>query len=325
MRRTPDFWQANGWLAHLLEPLGLLYGAATAWRLACERPWRAPVPVVCVGNLVAGGAGKTPVALAIARRFNNLGVFPVFVARGYGGKARGPLQVILERDGAERVGDEVLLLAAQAPTIIAYCRADGARLAASIGAQVIVMDDGHQHPTLHQDVTLVVVDGGYAFGNSCLLPAGPLREPVERGLARASALVVVGEDEYGIATRWLSCGLPVLQTHLVPGPEAAALSGQRVVAFAGIGRPEKFFATLQAIGAVVIACHPFADHKPYTALEIQLILEEASALRAIPVTTAKDAVRLTPAQRQQVVVFTITIAWQNTETLDSILTAGIRK
>lgn len=316
--RTPEFWCGEGPLTRILEPFGLLYGAATAWRLARTHPQRVSVPVVCVGNLVAGGAGKTPVALAVARHLRDKGRHPVFLSRGHGGTARGPLRVDPARDGPERVGDEALLLAAEAPTIVARLRAAGARLAVAEGAEVIVMDDGHQNPGLYKNVALVVVDGGYGFGNGRLLPAGPLREPVARGLARASAVVLVGEDRQNLIRRFPAT-VPVLRAHLVPGPEAALLAGRRVVAFAGIGRPEKFFATVQGLGAHLVACHPFADHRFYAAVDIEPILDEAFALSAIPVTTAKDAVRLPPDQRQQVTVLTVTLAWDDKTALDAVL------
>ncbi len=310
--QTPAFWQGDGLLAHLLGPFGRFYGACTAWRLAKRPSWRAPVPVVCVGNLVAGGAGKTPVAIAIAQKLRSLGLQPVFLSRGYGGKKHRPLQVVLERDRAEHVGDEGLLLAAQAPTVVADRRVEGARLAVSLGAQVIVMDDGHQDSSLYKDITLVVVDRAYGFGNNRLLPAGPLRESVGRGLARASAIVLIGESgEDYISEKLFPSQRPVLQAYFVPGPESAFLAGQRVVAFAGIGRPEKFFSTLRAIGACPIACYSFADHRPYTGREIQLILDKSLELQAIPITTSKDAVRLSPEQRQKIVVLTVTLAWHD--------------
>ena len=324
MMRTPEFWRGEGPLARILEPFGLLYGAATAWRLARTQPWRAPVPVVCVGNLVAGGAGKTPVALAVARHLRDKGRHPVFLSRGHGGSARGPLRVDPARDGAARVGDEALLLAAEAPTIVARLRVAGARLAVAEGADVIIMDDGYQNPGLYKDVALVVVDGGYGFGNGRLLPAGPLREPVARGLKRASAVVLVGEDRHAL-TRRFPVSMPVLKAHLLPGLEAVLLAGQRVVAFAGIGRPEKFFATVRDVGAHVVACHPFADHRFYAPVDIEPILDEAFSLGAIPVTTAKDAVRLPPDQRQQVTVLTVRLAWNDETALDTVLNDAVLK
>ncbi|MEO5373673.1 MAG: tetraacyldisaccharide 4'-kinase [Alphaproteobacteria bacterium] len=318
--RAPDFWRfgRDSGIARLLEPVGLAYAAVGAWRLAHARPERAAVPVVCVGNLVAGGAGKTPVALALARRLRDRGLAPWFLTRGHGGREAGPLRVDSFRHSADEVGDEALLLAAVAPTVVSRRRPAGAALAAAGGAGVVIMDDGHQNPTLVKNMSLVVVDGGYGFGNGRILPAGPLREPVARGLARASAMVVIGDDETDIAA-WTPPGLPLLTARMAPGPEAAALAGRRVVAFAGIGRPEKFFAMARAVGAEVVAEHPFADHYPYAEADIQPILDEAFALSAIPLTTAKDAVRLPPDQRQQVTVLTVSVTWDDPAALDRLL------
>lgn len=317
--RAPEFWH----LAHVegpwapvvrfLEPFSRLYAAATARRL--RRPgWRAPVPVICVGNVVAGGAGKTPVALDLLARLPGAHA----LLRGYGGREKGPLRVDPARHSHEDVGDEALLLAARAPTWVARDRAAGARAATEAGATAIVMDDGFQNPALDKDLSLVVVDGGYGFGNGRVIPAGPLREPLGAALHRADAVVVMGADSAGVTQR-LPRHLPCLRADLVPGPTAEALKGRRVVAFAGIGRPAKFFTTLRRLGAEVVATHPFADHYPYAPADIQPILDEAFQLGALPVTTAKDAVRLPPDQRQQVDVLTVSVVWHDDDALSRLL------
>lgn len=323
--RPPDFWRrgSDSGIARLLEPVGLAYAAAGAWRIAHASPARSAVPVICVGNLVVGGAGKTPVALALARRLKAEGCSPWFLTRGYGGRLAGPVVVDPWRHSADDVGDEALLLAVVAPTVVSRRRPEGAAMAAAGGAGLVIMDDGHQNPELVKDLSLVVVDGTYGFGNERCLPAGPLREPVERGLARASAVVIIGDDRAEIVER-VPEGVPVLTARLVPGPESAMLTGRRVVAFAGIGRPEKFFAMVKGVGAQVVATHPFADHYPYAEADIQPILDEAFNLSAVPVTTAKDAVRLPPDQRQQVTVLTVTAAFDDENTLDRLLTPVTR-
>ncbi|WP_413207206.1 tetraacyldisaccharide 4'-kinase [Rhodospirillum sp. A1_3_36] len=298
--KTPDFWHTDAFPARLLEPVGLLYGLATRRRLVKGGAGlRLPVPVIRVGNLTAGGAGKTPVAMTVMDILRSRGVNAHFLSRGHGGRLAGPVRVDPATHGAEDVGDEPLLLAARAPCWIARDRAAGARAAVAAGAKALVMDDGHQNPALAVDLSLVVVDGGYGFGNRRLIPAGPLREPIAPGLRRAEAVVILGEDSADIA-RWIPKGKPTLDAFLEPGPEAARLVGRKVVAFAGIGRPGKFFATLRQIGARVVAQHPFADHYPYAATDIQPILDEAYDLGALPVTTAKDAIRLPADQRPQV-------------------------
>lgn len=314
--RAPDFWRTQNGIARLLEPAGLLYAAAGRLRRARAKPYRAGIPVVCVGNIVVGGTGKTPVCLSLAEML----VGAHFLTRGYGGVEAGPLAVDISSDTPEDVGDEALLLAARAHTWVARRRPEGAFRAEEEGARCLIMDDGHQNPTIEKNLSLVVVDGGYGFGNRRVLPAGPLREPLAEGLERADAVVLMGEDTAG-AAKHLPPEKPVLRARLEPGREAQRLRGQNVVAFAGIGRPDKFFATLAALGARVVAVHPFADHFPYRHDDIQPILDEAFQLGALPVTTAKDAVRLPPDQRQQVDVVSVAVRWEDPAALRALLAA----
>ncbi|HYD65959.1 tetraacyldisaccharide 4'-kinase [Azospirillum sp.] len=315
--RTPAFWYRPPTAAALaLAPLGALYGLAGRLRFATTRAERAPVPIVCVGNLVAGGAGKTPVALALAEALAARGTAVHFLTRGHGGTERGPLRVDPARHDAGQVGDEALLLASHAPTWVARDRVAGARAAAAAGAEVVVMDDGFQNPHLAKDLSLVVVDGAAGFGNGCLLPAGPLREPVARGLSRADAVVLMGEDRTGVAAR--VAPLPVLRARVEPDADHG-LRGRRVLAFAGIGRPEKFFATLESLGAVLAGRVPFADHHPYTAAEVADLLARAEALNALPVTTAKDAVRLPADVRARVRVLPVCAVFDDAEALGALL------
>jgi len=316
--KTPSFWTKTSGVSSLLEPIGMLYGLAGRVRFALARPHRASVPVICVGNIVAGGAGKTPIAIAVAERLQAHGKTVHFLTRGYGGNEHGPLLVDVNQHTFEQVGDEPLLLARTAPTWVARDRVKGAEAAVVGGAEILVMDDGFQNPTLIKDLSLVVVDGGFGFGNRRLLPAGPLREPLERGLARASGVVVLGRDRVNVG-EVLPPTLPRLTAWLRPGLEAESLVGRNVVAFAGIGRPDKFLSTLKDLGARIMAWHPFADHYPYAASDIQPILDEAYALHAVPVTTAKDAVRLPKDQRQQVTILTVKAVWDNEEPLTRLL------
>ncbi len=312
---SPEFWTRDGLAAHLLEPLGWANAAAGAARRAWVRPFRAPVPVVCVGNVVAGGAGKTPVALSLASR---LAVRrPHFLSRGYGGSAAGPLAVDLRRHDAAAVGDEALLLAAAAPCWIARDRIAGARAAAAGGAGLIIMDDGFQNPSLAKDVSLLVVDGAYGFGNGRLMPAGPLRERVASALARAAAVVVMGADAAGIVAQL--GGATVLRADLVP--VGGADLGGPVVAFAGIGRPAKFFATLESVGVVIVGRHAFPDHHPYREDELARLAASADAAGARLVTTAKDAVRLPLSWRARVVVLAVEVRWADEAALAAVLAA----
>jgi tetraacyldisaccharide 4'-kinase len=316
--RAPEFWQTDNPLARLLEPIGQIVGGITARRALRAPLVRADVPVICVGNLTAGGTGKTPVVASIVRRLAAQGHTPAVVMRGYGGSLKGPVRVDARQHNVDDVGDEALLHARRGAVWVSRERARAAGPAVADGADVLVMDDGHQHASLAKDLSLVVIDGRTGFGNGRLFPAGPLREPIRSGLARAQAAVIMGDDRRGIA-RDLSEYLPVLGARLVPGPERMKLKGQRVVAFAGIGDPEKFYHTLREIGARVTAFHPFADHYSFDVADIQPILDEAFAIGAIPVTTEKDAVRLEADQRQQVDVLSVDVEWERPEALDALL------
>ena len=317
--RAPEFWggDGSGLLPLLLSPIAALYGAATARRMT-QPGWRAPVPVICCGNATAGGAGKTTVALDLGQRLANRGVAVHFLLRGYGGRLKGPVQVDPVAHDSQAVGDEALLLAAERPAWISADRGVGARAAVAAGAQTIILDDGLQNPTLEKDLSLLIIDGTFGFGNNRIIPAGPLREPVAAAAARCRAAVIVGEDETDAAAL-LPPRMPVLRAHLRPGPEAAMLAGQPVHAFCGIANPKKFFATLQEAGAVVAGRSAFADHYPFDAGDMRDILAEAETLRAIPVTTRKDFVRIPPAFRSRVTVVTIRLEWEDTAAIEALL------
>lgn len=316
--RMPGFWQGrgDGILPRLLSPLGALTAAATARRVA--RPgWRAPIPVICCGNVTLGGSGKTTLALDLGQRLRARGLASHFVLRGYGGRFRGTKHVEAG-DSAALVGDEALLLAAVGPTWIGADRAASARAAVADGAEVLVLDDGLQNPTLAKDLSLLVVDGGFGFGNGRVTPAGPLREPVAAGAARCAAAVLIDPDRFNAAAE-LPQWLQLLRARLIPGPEAATVAGRRVLAFAGIARPAKFFATLQGAGAVLVGRLSFPDHHRFADGEFRRILAQGRQLDALPVTTPKDAARLTPAQRAAVCVVGVRLAWDDASAIEGML------
>lgn len=324
--RTPEFWyRPAGTIARVLAPLGRLYGLAVRSRLRRGTPARVSVPVIRVGNLTAGGAGKTPVVLALVAELAARGRRPWILTRGHGGAEVGPHVVDPERDDAARVGDEAWAAAALGRrVVVARDRARGARLAAERGADVIVMDDGHQNPALAVDLSIVVVDGAVGWGNERLIPAGPLREPVERGLARADAVIVIGEDRAGVASRVGST--PVFRARLEFDEDARDLRGRRVLAFAGIGRPEKFFRTVRDTGAEVVAGRAFADHHRFTAVEVERLLAEARDLDALPVCTSKDWARLSPGARERVRVIGVGLSWDPSSTPNRLFElAGVVK
>ncbi|HWA02010.1 MAG TPA: tetraacyldisaccharide 4'-kinase [Rhizomicrobium sp.] len=310
--RAPDFWTSDDWRSRLLAPAGWIYGASVAWNAARAKPIRPPVPVVCVGNLTAGGTGKTPVAIALAEILIAQGHQPWFLSRGYGGRLRGPVEVT-EWSRAADVGDEPLLLARAAPVIVARDRLAGANLAVGKGATVIVMDDGHQNFALAKDLSLVVVDGDTGFGNGRMIPAGPLREPVARGLARADAVFATGSGLPPLG----ACRIPVLRVALtIEGPD---IEGRAMVAFAGIGRPEKFFEALRAQGAILAAVQGFPDHHVYSAGEIARLRAKARAHNAELVTTEKDFVRLTASEREGIRAIPLNAAFEDRSAVERLL------
>lgn len=321
--RAPGFWSRPARVtAALLGPASALWRLGGWLRARTARAARAPVPVICIGNLTAGGAGKTPTVIALLQRLAARGARPAAVSRGHGGAERGPHRVDPDRDAAARVGDEPLLLAVWAPTWVSRDRAAGACAAAADGAGVVVLDDGHQNPGLAKDLSLVVVDAGAGFGNGRVIPAGPLREPVAAGLARADAVVLIGEAAEAAATlsQWPDLtALPILRARLTPLAAGLPLAGEKVVAFAGIGRPEKFFDTLRAMGARLVATHAFPDHAPYPPAILRRMKAQATAADAMLVTTEKDQVRLPPAFRREAMAVPVRLAFDDPAALDALL------
>jgi tetraacyldisaccharide 4'-kinase len=289
--KAPGFWWSKpGLVSFLLSPVALLYGVIAERRMAQDGQ-RVGIPIICVGNPTVGGAGKTPTAIAIARMLIAAGEKPMFLTRGYGGRLVGPVMVEPAHT-AVQVGDEPLLLARLAPTIKAEDRAAGARFARERGASVIVMDDGFQNPSLAKDLSLLVVDAR-GVGNEMVLPAGPLRAPLAPQLDRAQALLVVGGGARAIEQAARSRGVPVFHARLEPDADAvAALKEQKFLAFAGIGSPEKFFATLAAAGIDAPVKRSFGDHHRYTVSEARALMRDAEAGKLGLLTTEKDLARL---------------------------------
>jgi tetraacyldisaccharide 4'-kinase len=314
--RTPEFWNSDSGIARataaILSPLGTLYGFSVQLKQRRAKPYRASARVLCVGNLTAGGSGKTPVSIAVGRMLMARGKKIAFLSRGYGGTLDAPV-VVEQRHSAAKVGDECLLLATVAPTIVSRDRAAGAKLADEMRCDVIVMDDGFQNFQLEKDLSFLVVDAATLFGNGRLIPAGPLREQPARGFARADAVVLMGEGAPALAFSG-----PILRAELKPvAPEA--LHRQPVFAFAGIGRPEKFFAMLNAAGARVLGSQSFPDHHPFSRPELSLLKATAEKLGAKLVTTEKDYVRLNPAERTGIVPVPVFAAFKGDEALMPLL------
>lgn len=300
--KTPQFWQYDGFLSWILAPFSVIYGAVTQWRIKFSKPYKSKAYVICIGNITAGGVGKTPVAIAMAEKYLKQGKKVFFVTRGYKGKLKNIL-VDLEKHSAAETGDEARLLAQTAPTIIAPERDVGAKMAEKLGAEVIVMDDGFQNPRLYKDESWLVFDGSVGIGNGKIIPAGPLRETLADGEQRAQYVLIMGEDKTHLADK---IKLPVYHGKLVAEP--LELENKKVLAFAGIGHPKKFYQTLQNLGYEVVRTYDFADHHAYVDAEIEEIIKKADGLPVV--TTEKDFVKLSLAVRNRVHVLKVQAQWQ---------------
>jgi tetraacyldisaccharide 4'-kinase len=331
--REPAFWhRPSSWKSHLLRPLGALYGAVAARRLR-QKSFDAGVPVLCVGNYHLGGAGKTPTVLALAKILRELGETPVVLSRGYGGRLRGPVMVDPARHTAADVGDEPSMMAAHLPIAVARDRIDGVALARSQRASVILMDDGFQNPAIAKDASLIVIDSDRGIGNGKVFPAGPLRAPLPPQLARTDALIVVGEGtaSQAIVAEIAARGGQIFRAHIEPDASSLArLAGKRVLAFAGIGDPQRFFRTLRVSGIAVVNECAFADHHPYSPDEIAALIANAKRDALILVTTEKDLARLKsgpslPAFAQDIVPFAVTLEFDDVARVRKFLSERLFK
>lgn len=323
--KAPGFWyDAPGLRAGLLAPFGVIYGAVGRRRIRRTTPTKAGPTVICVGNLVAGGTGKTPTSIGLAKRAADHGMMAAFLTRGYGGRLAGPVRVDPAIHTAVDVGDEPLLLAAHGTVYVSRDRVAGARLAMRDDVGLLIMDDGFQNPALHKDLSFLVIDAQTGFGNGRIIPAGPLRERPEDGFGRADVIILMGDEtpSDGLNDRLRATGLPILHAHLEPGQDAGRLRNRTIVAFAGIGRPQKFFSMLTRLGADVISRFSFPDHHRYDQEDIMRLAEMATAAEATLVTTTKDYARLPIEARQLVEIVEVEVAWSEPEVLDNLL-AGV--
>lgn len=308
--KTPKYWQSNSLISKLLYPVGLLYGSLTQARLKLVKPQKAEVPVICVGNITAGGTGKTPVSISIAKLLGIELYHPYFVTRGYGGRLQNVI-VNNKKHSAAEVGDEPLLLSQQAPVVVNADRYAGAELAIKNGADVVIMDDGFQNPTLYKDLSFLVFDGTYGIGNGKIIPAGPLRETFADGIKRADALIILGKDKHNLAAK---SGLPVFFGH-TEAVQTCNIENPNVVAFAGIGHPQKFYHTLSQQGFNVLKTIDFPDHHFYSRSELENIISKAKSLNAAVYTTSKDYVKIPHLLQKEIQVLEIAVVWDNPEEL----------
>jgi tetraacyldisaccharide 4'-kinase len=322
--RAPAFWYAPKptWIAWALSPLGWIYGTLTARRMA-KAGISASVPVICVGNLVAGGAGKTPTVLALAAMLRDAGRTPFALSRGYGGSLHGPVRIVGQTPA--ETGDEPLLLARNMPVIVARNRPSGAALAVTEGADIIIMDDGLQNPSLTKTLRLAVIDGEAGIGNGLCLPAGPLRAPLNEQMRHVDALILIGAGAAGERVA-AQASKPVHRARLVPDAIAAQqLRGSRVLALAGIGRPKKFSVTLREAGADVVAARSFPDHHPFTAADVRQVLSIARDLRLTVATTQKDWVKLEPLwpSAEPIIIVPVTLVFDAPDEIAALLAAHL--
>ncbi len=324
--RAPEFWytppDAPGIRARFLAPLGAIYARATAKRVRQESSYHLGIPVICVGNINAGGTGKTPAVIALVQHLQQRGMSPFVVSRGYGGSLEGPVEVSEKSHTYQKVGDEPLLISAFTRIWIGKDRAAAAKAAEKAGADVIIMDDGHQNPLISKDISIVIVDAVKGFGNGKCIPAGPLREPVQAGFERADFLVSIGPDkaQNAFEKTWKSViTIPHLRGVLAPLETGMDWSGTRFLAFAGIGHPEKFFYTLQSLGADLVKSEALDDHQPLTPSLMARLENEALLLGAQMVTTEKDAVRLPSGFRQKVLTLPVRLELNGWDQIDAAL------
>jgi tetraacyldisaccharide 4'-kinase len=328
--RAPDFWRAGASLAaRALAPLGALYGTVAAARLAHSGA-RAPLPTFVIGGLTAGGDGKTPTALALAQLLTQYGERPALLTRGYGREAGASESILVDTQhhAAHDVGDEPLLLARAAPTFVGADRIASAQRAQSNGATVLVLDDGFHSRRLAPDLALLITDGAYGAGNGRCLPAGPLRAPLDTQLAQADALVLIGEGDAAaaIAARAKAFGKLVLHATMTTSEDAATLlRDKKMLAFAGLARPEKFQRSLQACGADVVATRWFDDHHLFTQREVDDLRAEARRLGATLATTEKDAARLSPENLAGIEIVAATLTFEDPEALQRLIHATLVK
>lgn len=315
--RTPGFWQRQGLTSTLLQPLAALYGIGARYDRTHTQAQRAPLPVISIGNVTAGGAGKTPTTIAIADILRRMGHTPHLLTRGYGSSGDGVRRAQPDSYWRE-VGDEALLLAEAAPTWVARDRLAAAIRAHEAGATIAVADDALQHYKLARDLSLLVVDGGYGIGNGRLLPAGPLRETLTDAIARTDAVILIGKNRHNLVF-----DKPVFEASLRPSGDTAWLQSQRVLAFAGLARPEKFYTTLESLGASIVGRYDFPDHHAYTARELDTLCYAAEKADAIPVATAKDAVKFPPAYRERIRVLPVSLQFHEAEAFQKWLQSAL--
>tara|TARA_B100000686_G_C16700785_1_gene923241 strand:+ start:521 stop:1486 length:966 start_codon:yes stop_codon:yes gene_type:complete len=318
----PKFWEKNNILSLILTPLSFSYELLYKLRKILTKPTQLNIPVVCIGNITVGGAGKTPTAMTVAKYFLSKGLNPHFLSRGYGRKLKGTIKVN-HHHSSLMVGDEPILLSKIAPTWVCDNKLDGAKEAQKNGADVLIMDDGFQNPTIYKNLSFLVIDEGFGFGNNKIIPAGPLRERVSEAISRADGIIVIKSPDGETKDFINYCTKPTIYANLIPSEESALFEKTKITAFCGIGRPNKFYSSIQSIGAEIVSKHNFSDHHNYTPEELMEIIEDSSFNQSTPVTTEKDWVRLPEEAKKMISYIKVDLVFTNSKTiykmLDSII------
>lgn len=326
----PFWWQPPDWRAWALWPAAKLYGAVAASRMRRAKRAKVAAPVLCIGNFTVGGTGKTPTAIAFAKIAKEQGRAPGILSRGHGGELRGPHVVDLARDTAKQVGDEPLLLAEHAPVAVSPDREAGARLLIERGCDFLIMDDGFQSARIRIDYALAVVDARYGIGNGEIIPAGPLRAPMNKQIVYATGLLCMGEGTAAdpIVRMAARAGKPIFRAATHPA-DPTVISGKRLLAFAGIGHPDRFFDALSANGGEVVVRRAFADHHDFSLDELTELEETAQKEQLQLVTTKKDAARLRhrelpPLLRSKLAVFEVATVFEDEATAPRIIAETVK-
>ncbi len=328
--RPPEFWlykegrDSAPMIRLLLTPISWLYGWATARRIKTTQSFDPGIPVICVGNATLGGTGKTPVAIYLLKSLRRLGINAVGLTRGYGGQEKGPI-IVNDKHTSTDVGDEPLLLSEHGPVWVAAGRDEGARAARAFGADVIIMDDGHQNPQLEKTLSLLIVDAETGFGNGCVFPAGPLREPLSAALARTDAVVLMkpaSDYEIDDDLKMQLKGHVIIPAYL--SPQTPPPSG-KLYAFAGIGRPNKFFAALKRHGGDLVEAIPYADHYKYKESDIENLFMLAAEYGAALITTEKDHIRLPSGYKRGIHSWPVSVVFEDELTLRRLLHSIIER
>lgn len=314
--KTPKFWSSINPISAMLMPLSWIYylGYRAKQKTTCSVT--VPVPIICIGNLTAGGAGKTPVALYIGKLIKNKGKKAFFISRGYSGNIISPVLVDISKHTAQQVGDEPLLLAKILPTIVGKNRVAVAKFAISLGAEIIIMDDGFQNHTIKKDLSFIVVDRHLSFGNGLMLPAGPLREPVKHGLKRANAVIIINPATF-LPTSLPN--IPIIIARSQAKPSMLAMNGKKILAFCGIAYPNKFYTMLADCGADIFEKKSFPDHYHYTNTDLEKLYKIATEHSLQLVTTSKDATRLPEEFRNKVMVAEMELLFENSQVLEDLI------